>query len=282
MSEKSLIALVEERFDADSEQLPVFNRVALDVQKLKESETATMNEMTTLIMRDQALTSRILQVANSSFYGGLKQVDTLSGAVLRLGLNKVASLAMMASQLMAYQSKRQSTAERMGQLWQRAYVCASGSRWIAENCGLRGEAEAAFLSGLLHDVGELFLLKALDALCDDAKVGVSVTEQVTDELLGAMHNEIGYRLMKKWELPECYALTARDHHTPSFDHKDRLLAVTRLLDWVCLKLGVGQQSDPDIMLAATAEAQALGLREIQIAQLEVMIEDMVSEAKAML
>lgn len=282
MTEKSLIALVEERFDADSEQLPVFNRVALDVQKLKASETATMNEMTALIMRDQALTSRILQVANSSFYGGLKQVDTLSGAVLRLGLNKVASLAMMAAQLMAYQSKRQSTAERMGHLWQRAYVCASGARWVAENCGQRGEAESAFLSGLLHDVGELFLLKALDALSEDPNAAVAVTETLTDEVLEAMHTEIGYRLMLKWELPERYALIARDHQAPSFAAEDKLMAMTRFLDKVCQKLGVGQAAEPDLMLAATAEAQALGLREIQIAQLEVMIEDMVSEATAML
>lgn len=282
MSEKNLVALIEERFDADSEQLPVFNRVALDVQKLKESETATMNDMTALIMRDQALTSRILQVANSSFYGGLQQVDTLSGAVLRLGLTKVASLAMMASQLLAYQSNRQSTTARMEQLWQRAYVCASGARWVAENCGQRGEAESAFLGGLLHDVGELFLLKALDVLVDDAAVGVAVTETLIDEVLDSMHNAMGYRLMLKWELPERYALIARDHHAPTFDDKDKPMAMTRLLDLVCLKLGVGQPADPEIILPATAEAQALGLREIQIAQLEVMIEDMVSEAKGML
>ncbi|WPL15794.1 HDOD domain protein [Thiorhodovibrio winogradskyi] len=282
MSEKSLKDLIDERFDSDSQQLPVFNRVALDLQTLKESETATMKEVTDLIMKDQALTSRILQVANSSFYGGLRQVDTLSGAVLRLGVNKVASLAMMAAQLMAYQSKLATTAKRLVALWERAYVCATGSRWIAEKTGRRDQAESAFLCGLLHDIGELFLLKVLDRLSEDADVTVTVTDALIDEVLDVMHNDIGYRLMLKWELPKLYAVSARDHHLDSFNETDHLMAITRLLDLLCLKLGVGQDANPDIVLAATAEAQALGLKEIQLAELEVMIEDLVAEANAML
>ncbi|EIC21570.1 HDOD domain-containing protein [Thiorhodovibrio frisius] len=282
MSEKSLAELIDEHFDADSQQLPVFNRVALELQKLKTSETATMKQVTDLIMKDQALTSRILQVANSSFFGGLKQVDTLSGAVLRLGINKVASLAMMASQLLAYQSKLPLTGERMTGLWQRAYVCASGARWVVENYGQRSEAETAFLCGLLHDIGELFLLKVLDGLAEDDSASTAITDALIEEVLEAMHCEIGYRLMLKWELPKHYALVARDHHKSTFDEKDPSMAVTRLLDMLCRKLGIGQTADPDIVLAATNEAQVLGLKEIHLAQLEVMIEDLVSQANAML
>ena len=282
MSEMSLKELINERFDLDSQQLPVFNRVALELQKLKESETATMKEVTDLIMKDQALTSRILQVANSSFYGGLRQIDTLSGAVLRLGINKVASMAMMAAQLMAYQSKHETITKRLVLLWQRSYVCATGARWLVEKSGRRDQAEAAFLSGLLHDIGELFLFKVLDQLMQMQDATVSVTDVLIDEVLEVMHQDMGYRLMLKWELPELYALIARDHHQDAFDETDPIMAVTRLLDLVCRKRGVGQEEHPDIVLAATAEAQALGLKEIQLAELEVMIEDLVVEANAMM
>jgi HD-like signal output (HDOD) protein len=282
MSDKSLAELIDERFETDSQQLPVFKRVALDLQHLKESETATMKQVTDLIMKDQALTSRILQVANSSFYGGLKQVDTLSGAVLRLGINKVASLAMMAAQLLAYQTKLPATAKRMTGLWQRSYVCASGARWLTEKFGHRGDAETAFLFGLLHDIGELFLLKVLDVLSADSSLKITITDSLIDEILEGMHNDIGYRLMLKWELPKRFALIARDHHKDTFDETDSLMALTRLLDQMCLKLGVGQAPEPDIVLAATLEAQVLGLKEIQLAELEVMVEDLVAEATGML
>lgn len=281
MSAKSVAELIDERFDTDSQQLPVFNRVALELQQLKSSETATMKQVTELIMRDQSLASRILQVANSSFYGGLKQIDTLSGAVLRLGVNKVASLAMVAAQLLAYRSRHPATAQRMTGLWRRAYVCASGSRWIAEKCGHKDEAESAFLSGLLHDIGELFLLKVLDTLEEGQDAPVPITDFLIDEILASMHNEIGYRLMLKWKLPGRYALIARDHHQETFDATDLPMAMARLLDMMCRKLGVGQTADPDMVLAATAEAQALGLKEIKLAELEVMIEDLVNEATAM-
>ncbi len=281
MNDKSLRVLIDERFDTDSQQLPVFNRVALELLKLKNSATATMQQVTGLIMKDQALTSRILQVANSSFYGGLKQVDTLHSAVLRLGVNKVASLAMMASQLLAYQAKLESTSRRMVGLWQRAYVCASGARWIAENFGHRAQAEIAFLAGLLHDIGELFLLKVLDSMADDTGTALLVTDALIDEVLEAMHNEVGYRLMLQWELPKQYALIARDHHHSTFEQTDIFMVMTRLLDQLCLKLGIGQEPDPDIVLAATREAQVLGLKDIHLAQLEVMVEDLLAQASAM-
>lgn len=284
MSEKSLTELIDERFDTDSQKLPVFNRVALELQKLKESRTANMQQVTNMILQDQALTSRILQIANSSFYGGLRQVDTLSEAVLRLGMNKVASLALVASQALAYRSKNKQADTRMTGLWQRAYVCARGARWIATKYGQKDQAESAFLCALLHDVGELFLLKVLDSLIQETKDAsdFTITEVLMDEVLETMHNNIGYRLMRKWELPIRYATIARDHHLESFEETDALMTITRLVDQLCLKLGIGGlKPDSEIDLAASAEAQVLGLNEIQLAHLEVMVEDMVIEANAM-
>ncbi len=51
------------------------------------------------------------------------------------------------------------------------------------------------------------------------------------------------------------------------------------MDITCKKLGIGQEADPDIALAATPEARTLGLKDIKLAQLEVMLEDAVSEAQ---
>jgi HD-like signal output (HDOD) protein len=281
MTDKTLAQLIDARFDADSEQLPVFNRVALELQRVKESETATMDQVTQLIMKDQALTSRILRVANSPFYAALREIDTLSGAVLRLGINKVASLAMMAAQVAAYQSKSEATTQRMARLWQRAYVCASGARWIAENTGKRAEAENVFLASLLHDIGELFLLKVMDQLTGDPSVPGEISDHLIDDVLESMHNQIGYRLMLKWELPERYALIARDHHRQAIDETDFVMATTRLMDLVCLKIGVGQEARPEMVLPATLEADITGLSELQLAQLEVLIEDLVAEADAL-
>jgi HD-like signal output (HDOD) protein len=88
--------------------------------------------------------------------------------------------------------------------------------------------------------------------------------------------------MLHWDLPEQYASVARDHHESAFDEADLLLVVTRLLDAASKKLGIGQTEDPDIVLAATPEAQVLGLKDIKLAQLEVMLEDAVAQAPSLM
>jgi HD-like signal output (HDOD) protein len=282
VSEKSLKDLIEERFESDSLQLPVFNRVALELQKLKRSDTASMSQIADLIMKDQSLASRVLRLANSSFYGGLKQVDTVSAAVVRLGMDRVTSLAMVASQLLAHSVQVKAVAHYVPELWSRSFACATGGRWLAEQIGYDALAEEAFLAGLLHDIGELFLLKVLERLAQDREHPLPLTDALVGEILEAMHPEIGHRLMVKWELPEIYARVARDHHASEFNENDVLLLITRLLDSVCHKLGIGQIAEPDIVLAATPEAQALGIKEIKLAQLEILLEDAVAEAHGLM
>jgi len=79
--------------------------------------------------------------------------------------------------------------------------------------------------------------------------------------------------MVQWNLPEKYCHVARDHHKEPFDSKDMLSALVRLADKACLKLGIGLTADPALVLAATAEADALHLSEVDLAQMEIMLED---------
>jgi len=69
---------------------------------------------------------------------------------------------------------------------------------------------------------------------------------------------------------------ARDHHREPADASNSLLLFVRLNDQACEKIGIGLHGDPAIALAATAEAQALGLGEVTLAELEIMLEDSVA------
>jgi len=101
------------------------------------------------------------------------------------------------------------------------------------------------------------------------------------EILEAMHPAMGYRLMCSWELPEQYARVAQDHHSADLNEGDVLVVITRLLDIACQRLGIGQRGDPDIVLAATPEARALGLKDIALAELEIMPEDTLAAAETL-
>ncbi|MEM9177535.1 MAG: histidine kinase, partial [Myxococcota bacterium] len=84
--------------------------------------------------------------------------------------------------------------------------------------------------------------------------------------------------LRRWEIPEEYTRVVQQHHDDAFDESDLLLLVVRLVDQACNKVGVGIRPQPDLNLPTTAEAQALRVPELTLAELEVQIEDLASEA----
>ncbi|HCB13872.1 MAG TPA: histidine kinase, partial [Gammaproteobacteria bacterium] len=138
----------------------------------------------------------------------------------------------------------------------------------------------SFMAGLLHNIGQLVILRVIDELSANKQLGGGpLPENLLNELLNSnMHNAMGYVLMKRWNLPDEYCIVARDHHREPYDSDNILLTIVRLADQACEKLGIGLRSDSSIALAATPEAQALGLGEIVLTEVEILLEDSVTMA----
>ena len=64
-----------------------------------------------------------------------------------------------------------------------------------------------------------------------------------------------------------------DHHQEEFDPNNLLLALVRLADKACCKLGIGLDEEPSLVLAATSEAEILHTSEVDLARMEIMLED---------
>jgi HD-like signal output (HDOD) protein len=93
------------------------------------------------------------------------------------------------------------------------------------------------------------------------------------DLLRISDTEQGYLLLKGWNIPETYCLVAGEHHAEEFDSNNDLLVIVRPVDQACNKMGIGLLEDPSIALAATPEANLLGLSEVVLAELEIKLED---------
>lgn len=266
---------------SDQLQLPAFPTVALKLQQALHDRNVKVADLEAMIVGDQALASQILRAANSSLYKGLQHVTTIQKAIVRLGIRQVAVLAIAVSQRSLYQIRTPLLKSYMEKLWQHAFVSALGSQWLARQCGYLHQLDHAFLAGLLHNIGQLIILQVIDSLYAGSKPNANeLPEALLCEILdSSMHNAQGYVLMKRWNLPEEYCIVARDHHKEPYDSNNLLLVIVRLLDQFCEKLGVGlQPGDPQIALAAAPEAQTLGLREVVLAELEVLLEDSVAMA----
>jgi HD-like signal output (HDOD) protein len=274
MQTRPFVEVIKEQLESEALNLPIFHPIAVKLQGVLAAKDFTIEQVVALIIKDQALTSQILRLANSAFFSGLAKVTTITEAVVRLGAREIANVAMVASQQNSYNGFTIPELKNHSQmLWRHAIGCAIGTRWLSERTGYKHLAQEAFIAGLLHNIGSLLILKVLEGVLLAEPDGKGISRELTTEIMTAMHTDSGYQLMQKWNLPEIYCTIVRDHHNEQTDTNNILLSMVRLVDNACKKLGLGCPAEPNLMLAATFEAQGMGIKEIMLAELEIMIED---------
>lgn len=259
--------------------LPVFSDVALKVQKASREERYDISEIERAIESDPALVAEVLRAANSAFFGGLSEVSSIRAAVLRLGLQRVANLVFLASEKSRYNARHPEIAGLMRDLWHHASACALAAEWISRKVRFPQHGETVFIGALVHDIGKLFLLRVLDDMAREPEYA-AVSPELIREMLDNAHAEVGHRLLVSWHLPEVFQTIVRDHHVEVPDPANIPLQIVRLANHACNKVGIGLRPQPDLVLGAVREAATLGMSEIAIAELEIILEDVMAQSVA--
>ncbi len=253
--------------------LPVISPVAAGLMSAVQREDVNPSDVETLVQSDQVLTAEVLRASNSAFYGGLSPVTTVKGAIFRLGLVQVARLVLMASERNRYTAQQPVLRSMMAKLWVHATSTALAAEWLARRLGHRGVEQEAFVGGLVHDIGKLYLVRVLDEMVTKAPDPIATPEPFLCELLRVAHADQGYQLAQGWGLPEVYTTIVRDHHAEEPDPTNIPLLLVRLANRACHKLGLGLTSDPNVILSVLPEAAMLLTGEVLLAELEVLLED---------
>ncbi len=268
----SFLDVVKQYIEEGNIVLPVLSSAAMRVQQELVKKEPDTRVVESLICKDQSLSSQVLQMANSAFYHGLVEIMTIKAAIVRLGMQEVGRITLLAATRNQFRSRNKQLNVIMHKLWQHSVGCALGVQWLAKRCKLDELKSQAFFAGLFHDVGKLFILMVTDQMLEKDK-NLPITQALLMEAMAVLHTEQGYNLMKQWNLPEEYCLIARDHHLSDADSKNLLLLLVRLSDMTCNKLGIGLEKQPSLVLSTSEEAHQLNLSEIDLAELEILLED---------
>lgn len=267
---------VREYLDEPGSDLPVFDRTALQIHQESAKPDPDTDKIITYIVQDQVLAAEVLKVANSPFFRGIKKLSRIQDAVVRIGLREVVNCVMMATQRKNYASRNPFVQQYTTVLWKHSVACAFGAQWLVRRSGYEDLAPEAFISGLIHDVGKLLVLKALVSVGEKDKAAPRITKTAADEFLDTLHPEYGFLLLERWNLPESYSIVCRDHHRPDYDTTNILLVAVRLANEVCRKLGIGLREEKDLVLVTCSESGLLGLSDIALAELEIAMEDYIA------
>ena len=273
MAAKSLTQLINETVASGQVHLPVYPAVARQVDELLQQGPPAAPTLARLISHDPVLACNLFRAANSAFYQGLHKVLTIDEAITRIGTERTGRVIEAACRDGELCPRGRLAPRYITPLWQHALGCALGARWLAERCGYPNLADQAQLSGLLHDIGKLYLLATLEQIAGSGDLELILSDQLVDEVLAGMHVEMGLRLVEEWTLPDDFAGVVGRHHEIDIDNQDIVVALVRLANKGCRKVGLGWQTEPDLVMPTTAEAQFLGIDEIALAEYEIMLED---------
>jgi putative nucleotidyltransferase with HDIG domain len=225
-----------------------------------------------LVQRDPALTSRILKVSNSPYYGQSQRVVSIGQAVSLLGVNRIKALALSLS-LYDLTAKIGSHVDHR-EFWRHSLNVACTAELLARQVSL-DLAEEAFVCGCLHDIGIL----ALDQVCPDkyAEVCRAAAEHgdiVSAEraVLDTDHAAVGELLARMWNFPPEYCDAIGAHHDLFDDGSDRprLVAIVHLADKLATFTVEGQIAGREESIATRAAlGDSLGLNNTALKKIVV-------------
>jgi HD-like signal output (HDOD) protein len=238
-----------------------------------EAPDFTMEAVISLASEDQSLAGQILKVANSTVYMGRVRTETIKDAVIRLGAKQVSNLAMAASHAGLHVSKHPVINNFMQSLWSHSHACAVGSQLLARTAGYAQYADQAYMAGLLHDVGKLYLLKALERLNNAGVAQAALEQDLLMEIFLELHVDQGNRLMEHWNMPKSYANVVAKHHDVKYDTNDTVLTVVRLVNSACKVKGIGLLKDPTISLLDMPETDLLQLEQDELEDMLESLDD---------
>ncbi len=187
----------------------MINRVVAD-------DSSTSETMGNIISKDQALTVKVLRLANSSYYGLSKKVDTISRAVTILGFNAVSNLALTVSVFKLFQTGQSNSQFDFMGLWKHCLACGIGAKVLMCKFS-RVEAEKAFICGVIHDLGHVIIQmafrdrqeKLFTIINNKAEMDIVAAEK---EIIGFAHNDAGAAVAEMWHFPEEIVHAIKNHH----------------------------------------------------------------------
>jgi len=268
-----------EQVQACLQALPALPAVVGELLASFANEDADIAELTRRIACDQALASRLLRVANSSFYGLQTRVSTINEALVVLGFRAVRSMVVAMGISGVFRAAQCPGFETQAHIRHGVGVGLAARALALET---RRNPEIAFTGGILHDIGKLVLASCFAAQYSQA---LAYREQhdcplvvAERDVLGLDHAEVGGLLADAWHFPPALRAALAEHHAPAAATADSPADLIHVADAIAHGLGLGQSAGELVMPVDQTAWQRLGVGAEKIARVLPQVVDGMDEA----
>jgi HD-like signal output (HDOD) protein len=197
--------------------LPSLGSVNKALQGLLITEQRYTAQIAEIIRRDPSLTSRLLRLVNSVYYGLTTPVNSIEEAVFYLGVRQIRQLAMVTPVIEDFQRLTRQCAFPWREFWQHCIGTAILTREVTTAVQVASD-ESDYVAGLVHDVGKIVMAWTFPDHFTEIhrQAGQSTRDliEIETEILGMNHAELGALYLERHRLPQLMVQTARFHHYP--------------------------------------------------------------------
>jgi len=199
--------------------LPSLPSVHAKLVESFENPEISSREMGEIIAQDVGMTAKLLQLANSAFFGLYRYVASPSEAAIYLGLDTIRALTLSTGVFSVFHGSG-AAGPFIGQLQQHSMRVGMVANTITKRESLPKKiCDSSLIGGLLHDVGKLVLAANCPEEYDEVlaaarKEGVACHD-MERQVFGATHAEIGAYLLWLWGLPDEMCKAVAFHHKPA-------------------------------------------------------------------
>ncbi len=231
----------------DDNKLPSFPQAVARLLKASKDKTASLADLSKIVETDPGISVKVLEIVNSAMYGLGRKITSLSEAVVFLGLDEINKIAI--GMTIFEKMFKTGDAKLFNRLhfWRHCISVAVLSMEIAREIKY-SNPEEAYIAGLLHDVGKIFLdtrgKNNYGNFIQELSTSTDLIIEKERTLIGLGHDDVGAFFCSRWKLPEKLSLPIKYHHQP-FEHLDlnneemQLISIVSLSNFLCWTQGMG-------------------------------------------
>jgi putative nucleotidyltransferase with HDIG domain len=231
--------------------LPVLPSNIQKITDIMSDESKSAEDISAVIATDQGLTSKVLKIANSAFYGRVSQVVKISESVVVIGLLNIKSMLYAIFMEQLYGGAKDD-GKMLSSMWIHSISSAILSQRMIEKVN-PGEKDTAYTAGLLHDIGELIIFKYEPGYFNEILVELKNEQMlprttIEETIMGFTHSDLGAAMARKWSLPRAIKNAIFFHHNPAeCDTDNAVVSVVHMADVICCVSGIsGTDRQPDV------------------------------------
>lgn len=263
------------------DDMKVLPEIINKIIALTDDPDSTVQDMEKAILKDSVLTTKILRLANSAYYGYARNISTISRAAVLLGFQAIKSLALASTMRTYLTDELKGYSLEKNQLWTQSQTCAIVSRFIAKQIKYPNPEEA-YIAGLLRDIGKTILNQHMEKEYAEVLLRIEMDNlsflDAEREVLGFNHAEIGEKVAEKWNLPKALVDAIGHHHTPELANINPLLvSIVHIADAITMMMGVGLGVDGLAYNLSPMAIETIGLNESQLENIISQVTDLVTD-----